>query len=412
MPAAIHAEQLDNGLTIVAETMPWLQSASFSLLLPAGSQYESDAEQGTANLLCDWVQRGCGSRDSRDFVESLDYFGVARGAGVSGSHTNFGGAVLADHLLPTLSIYADLVRAPHLPVDEFEEAQAVCFQELRALEDDLAQQTVLNLRRQVYPDPLGRHPHGTVESVEGLTPEAVPAFFERRYQPRGTILAVAGNFEWPKLRDHVIELFGDWQAQDSAEPTIGGTKPAYEHIPMESGQTHIGVVYPWIQISDPDFFQARAAIGVMSDGMSSRLFTEVREKRGLCYTVFASLHSLKEQGSILAYAGTSNERAQESLDVILAEFELLLKEGVQPTELKRLQARFKSGIVMQQESSSSRANSLASDWYHLGRVRSREELARIVSEVTCDTINDFLTRRPPGAHRVTTVGSQPLKVSL
>jgi predicted Zn-dependent peptidase len=223
---------------------------------------------------------------------------------------------------------------------------------------------------------------------------------------------VAGNFQWPQLRDHVSSLFGSWKPLEQSQPAVGGTRPPYDHIPFESGQTHIGIVYPWISVSDPDFFQARAAIGVMSDGMSSRLFTEVREKRGLCYTVFATLHSLKEDGSILAYAGTSSERAQESLDVMLQEFDRLIQFGVQPQEVTRLKARFKSGIVMQQESSSSRANSLASDWYHLGRTRSREELASLIDEVTCDSINEFLSRRPPGPYRVTTVGPQPLEVSL
>ena len=118
-------------------------------------------------------------------------------------------------------------------------------------------------------------------------------------------------------------------------------------------------------------------MGVLSDGMSSRLFTEVREKRGLCYTVYASCHSLKDRGSVICYAGTTTERAQETLDVMFAEL-VRLEQGIQPDELHRLKARIKSSLIMQQESSTSRSGSIAADWYYLNRVRTLDELGAII----------------------------------
>lgn len=409
MRSTIHSETFDNGLTLIAESMPWLQSAAFAVVIPAGVQREEETNRGVANLLCDWMQRGSGDLDSRQFVEALDSLGVARGGGVSSSHINFSGALLADHLEPTLKVFADLVRRPHFVADEFEDAKQVCYQELRALEDDLHQQAMLSLRRQVYPDPWGWHPVGTPATVESLTPEMAADYYRKWIRPDEAMVTVAGRFDWPQLRQQVQRLFGDWEPQPGQQSYLGSTLPEYVHVPFDSNQTHLGIGFEGIPISHPDFYQARAAIGIMSDGMSSRLFSEVREKRGLCYTVYASCNSLKTQGSVLAYAGTSTERAQETLDVMVEQFNELPK-GVRQGELDRLKARFKSGIIMQQESSASRASSLAADWYHLGRVRTMDELETILNGISVETINAYLEQNPPRNYRVTTIGAKKLEV--
>jgi predicted Zn-dependent peptidase len=145
--------------------------------------------------------------------------------------------------------------------------------------------------------------------------------------------------------------------------------------------------------------------------MSSRLFTEVREKRGLCYTVSASLHSLKNQAAVLCHAGTSAERAQETLDVTLAELRRLAG-GIRPEELDRLKARIKSGLIMQQESTSSRSGALAREWYHLGYARTLDEIGQLVDALSAESINAFLSDHPPQEFTVVTLGPNPLEVFL
>ena len=149
-------------------------------------------------------------------------------------------------------------------------------------------------------------------------------------------------------------------------------------------------------------------MGVLSDGMSSRLFTEVREKRGLCYTVYASMHSMKERGSIIVYAGTSADRAQETLDVTVAEIQRLSR-GIQQSELDRLKVSIRSSLVMQQESSRSRAASMAGDWFHLGRVRTLEELTQIINSLTVQEINHYLAEHPPQNFKLVSLGPTPLE---
>jgi predicted Zn-dependent peptidase len=222
---------------------------------------------------------------------------------------------------------------------------------------------------------------------------------------------VAGRIDWEKLLRDVERLFGDWQPLEVPLIVTSVQSHVIEHLPHEANQTQIGVAYPSVPYRDADYFRAWAAVGALSGGMSSRLFTEVREKRGLCYSIYASYHTLRDWGSVLSYAGTSAERAQETLDVLLAEL-VRLSQGIEPSELRRLKARIKSSLIMQQESSSARAASLARDWYHLERARSIEEVGALVDALTCETINEYLAEHPPREFTVLTLGPQPLEVNV
>ena len=162
---------------------------------------------------------------------------------------------------------------------------------------------------------------------------------------------------------------------------------------------------------DPDYYVASAAVGVLGDGMSSRLFPEVREKRGLCYSVYASHGTLLDRGSVFGYAGTSAERAQETLDVMLHEI-VRLSEGIEAGELDRLKARIKSSLIMQQESTSARSALLTRDWYFLGRVRTLDEVEAIVDGLSADEINRYLASHRPEKFTIVTLGPKALEVPV
>lgn len=406
---ALHTLRLDNGFTLVAERIADLESAALSLVSPAGSCRDTPDLGGLASLTCEMMLRGAGDRSSREFMDELDSLGVDRGESVSAGAMNFGGAVLGSSLPAALRLYADLVRSPRLPEEELEAGRAVLLQEIQSIEDEPAQRCILELRRALYAPPWGEPSHGEIASVERITAEDVRGFYRKHVGPADTVLAVAGSFDWDELSELVHELFGDWRSDASASPRESLRAPAVVHSDDESQQTHIAVAMPCPPYRDPDYFQAWGAAGVLGGGSSSRLFTEVREKRGLCYSVYASTHTLQATGSIVCYSGTSAERAQETLDVIVAELRRL-REGVTAAELDRLKSRIKSSLIMQQESSSARAASIARDWRHLGRVRSLQELGDLVDAVTPDSINDYLARRASEEIYVATLGPQPLEL--
>jgi predicted Zn-dependent peptidase len=398
-------------MVLVGEPTQSLESAAFTFLLPAGCSHDPSNRAGLASLTAEMMLRGAGPRDSRTWVADLENLGVERGESVGVAQATFSGATLRDNLPAALVLFADLIRRPHLPADQLEAGRNTCLQELRSIDDEPSQKLMIELRRRRYPDPWGRSSHGEEGPLRSATVEDVREFHARHYRPGGSILAVAGNFDWPRLCEHIEQLFGDWPVANIAEPRGVNGKPAGNHIPFQSSQSHVGIAYPTIPYKHPDYFQAWAAVGVLSSGSSSRLFTEVREKRGLCYTVYASLHTQRDRACVLCYAGTTAERAQETLDVTVSEL-LRLGDGIQQSELQRLKARIKSSLIMQQESTSARSGALARDWYHLSRARSLEEIGQLVDELSADTINAFLSANPPRDLLVVTLGPQPLETPI
>ena len=409
MPQSILSHEFPNGLVLVAEPMGSLESAAFTFLVPAGCVHEPADRNGLAALACEMALRGCGSRDSREFIQALENLGVQRGESISAMHSGFSGATLAKNLPATLEIYADLLRRAHLPDDQLDAGRQTVIQELRAIEDEPSHKVMLELRRRYFPDPWGRPSEGNLEALEAVTMGEIRNHYERLFQPRGAIVGVAGRIEWEPLVDLVGRLFGDWRPREVSPPVAGPRGPRRDHLHHDSNQTQIAIAYESVPYRHPDYFQASGAVGVLSGGMSSRLFSEVREKRGLCYSVYASYHTLRDQACVLCYAGTTSQRAQETLDVTLGELRRLAA-GVEPGELARLKTRVKSSLVMQQESSSARSSAVARDWYHLGRVRTLDEVGQLVDALTCESINSYLKRNPPRDFTILTLGSLPLQV--
>ncbi len=410
MPQEVYQHTFDNGLTLLAERMEHVRSAALSVLIPAGSANDPPRLQGMATVLADLLTRGAGDRDSRELALALDSLGVEHGEHAARVHVRCGAATLARNLPAALEIYSDVLRRPHLPEDDLEAVKELALQNLQGLEDDPRDKMFLELRRRHYPPPLSQSPYGTPEGIEALTLDAVRAHYRRFIQPRGATLSVAGNVEWGPLRDQVGRLFGDWEPGEPPALRLGRPEEPYAHLTKETSQTQVGIAYPSVHVGHPEYYAALGAVNVLSGGMSARLFTEVREKRGLCYAVSASHDQFKDRASVLGYVGSVTEQAQEALDVML---DVLrgLERGVEPEEVQRVQAGLKSLLIMQEESSASRAAALASDWYFLGRVRSLDEIQAAVEALTPEVIMDHARRYPPRPLTLVTLGPKPLRLS-
>jgi len=406
---SIRSHTFSNGLVLVAEPMAGLESAAFTFLVPVGCVCDPADRGGLSSFTCEMALRGAGPRDSHQFVLDLDNLGVERGESVFDSHTSFSGATVAENMPRALAIVTDVLRRPHLPADQLEAGRQMMLQEWRAVADEPSQRAMIELRRRHYPKPWGRPSQGELEVIESVDIDEIRRHFAGMYRPNGTILGVAGRFDWEQLKDTVAGLIDDWQPNQTPEivEQAGGSR--LEHFPHDSNQTQIAVAYPSVPYGHDDYFRAWGSVGVLSGGMSCRFFTEIRERRGLCYSVGATYHSLRHRGGVFCHAGTSADRAQETLDVMLAEL-ARLPQGIEEHELDRLKARIKSSLVMQGESSSARSSAVARDWYHLGHARTLEELGRLVDELTRSAINDYVAAHPPGDYTIVTLGPHPLEV--
>jgi predicted Zn-dependent peptidase len=410
MPQDIFHETFPNGLTLLAERMKHVRSAALNFLVPAGCAYDPPPHLGIASVLSDLIIRGAGQQNSRELTLALDNLGLDRDESVGSLHMRFWGATLARNLPAALEIYADILRRPHLPADQLDAVKALAFQELQSIEDEPKQKVLIELRRRHYPAPLGQDRHGNRAGIESLSADGIRTHFQKLFLPRGSILSVAGNIDWNKLRDLVARLFGDWKGDQEPSLTLGPLPSPHDHIEKETTQTQIGIAYPSVPIGHEDYYSAQGAVNVLSGGMSARLFTEVREKRGLCYAVWASYQTFKDRASVVCYAGSTNERAQETLDVTLQELKRL-QEGIESEEVDRVKAGLKSSLIMQEESTSARAGTLASDWYYLGRVRSFDEIQLAIDSLTPEKITEHLRRYPPRDFTIVTLGPKPLRMS-
>jgi predicted Zn-dependent peptidase len=317
--------------------------------------------------------------------------------------------MLAANMDQVLEIYADILLRPHLPADQFDAARAGITQSLRAVEDEPQQKIMPELKRRCYEAPWGLPPDGTLADLPLISADSVREHYERCVRPNGTILAIAGRVDADAIRGQVRECFGDWITKPEPTFDTAPAGPQHDHIMHDSEQTHIAIAYRGPVFSDPDYYAAWAATSVLGHGMSSRLFTEVREKRGLCYSVSASLSGFKHDGRIICYAGTTNERAQQTLDLTLEEI-FRLSGGITESELARCKAMAKSSLIMQQESTRARSRSMAAHWHHLGRVLSLEQIRRKIDSLTVESIQSFLDAHPPVDFTVLTIGPQPLEI--
>lgn len=404
----IHQHAFPNGLVLVAESMPGVRSAAFTLLLPAGAAYEPADRGGAASMLAEWVTRGAGDRDSFALLSALDNLGVNHGESAQTLHTSVAAATLGTNLVPALEVFADVVLRPRLDDDEVEPIRALALQNLRSLEDDPATKVIYEIRRRHFPEPWGRPAPGTPEGVAALAPDDLRAFFAQTYRPNGAILGVAGAVDWPALRDAVGRLFGDWRRRPEPAVAEHPTGPRRDHLVRETQQIQIALAYPAATVASPDYYRARAAAAILGGYSSARLFTEVREKRGLCYSVYASYESQPDRAAVLCYAGTSVDRAQETLDVTCAEIDRLARGGVEAEELETMRAGLKSALIMQQESSMSRSGSLASDWFYLGRVRSLDEISAALDALTPESVAAYAAGQDLDAMTILTLGPNAL----
>ena len=399
-----------NGLTLALEEQPWNPGVSAVLLIPAGATTDPPHLSGAASVIETWLWKGTRKRSAQELAGAFDSLGVQRDGGAGREYTSFVASFLANSLSEVLALYAELLQEPAFPPEGFNQALALSMQELASLEDQPARKLSLRLRREVFQSPHGQSVLGSKETLAALTPELLENEYRRRYTPQGTILALAGGLDFESAKATVEEAFGAWEGPSPQFPEVVLTPVHSIRIDKSTAQAQIGLIYPDTGPEDPNFYASRLALQVLSGGMSSRLFTEVREKRGLVYSVSARPTSFKGFSYLYAYAGTTPERTKETLQVLQTEIERLAS-GVSADELARAQVGLRAGLIMQQESSRARAQIMAGDLFLLGRVRPLEEVERHILALDLTSLNEFLSTHPYRDPWVGTLGPASLELS-
>lgn len=400
---------LKNGMVLLGEPMEAVESVAFDFMLPAGAASMPDGCCGAASVIAEWIFRGAGDRNSRQLSDELDGLGLARSRSVGSSHITVGAALEAGNLAQALDLYADIILKPTLEDGQFEFARQLVVDGVLSLDDDPRQKVMLKLREKFYPNPLGRSPVGEISELEALTASKARQIIKDNFNLSQTIFSVAGKYDFDKVCRQIENLFASEQKINDRQIALASKADKYTHINNNGAQVHIGLMTETIKQADEGYYNARVAVSVLSGGMSARLFTKVREERGLCYAIGARYHCLKDAAGIMCYAGTTPDKAQETLDVIIQQFNEL-GDGISEEEIQRAKVGLESSLILSSESSSSRAGSIASDYYMLGRVRSLDEIKEKIEATSVDSVLDFLRNNKFKDFTVVTIGPKQVTV--
>ncbi|MEO7003206.1 MAG: pitrilysin family protein [Ktedonobacterales bacterium] len=387
----------DNGLQMVGQRMPSLASVTFGVQLNAGIRDEPEEKLGLTYLLSDMMFQGTEQRNVRQLTEEFEAIGARKGGEAGMEFARYSAQIVGNRLERALDLMADVLLHPAFPGDEFNQMRAVQLQEIRRRDDEPMRRIFDLVREKFYAGtPLSRRALGLRETVEALTPDDLRAFYAARYKPHGALLSIAGDFEWEHAVSHVQRLLGGWQGDALESLETAPTPQAGVNIEVHEGnQEHIGMAFPFPAFGDPDYYAASVALEIFGGGMTSRLFREVREKRGLVYSVAAIFSPNGAHGAGYLYAGTTPEKSHETVRVMLDELQLLQAQGVTEDELSRAKVQLKSELVMRGESSSSRMGALARAWWFEHRLITIQEVKQAVDSVTTEQILGLMRRFPP-----------------
>jgi predicted Zn-dependent peptidase len=387
----------DNGLQMVGQRMPSLASVTFGMQFAAGLKDEPEDRLGLTHLLSDMLFQGTEHRNVRQLTEDFESIGARKGGEVGNEFARYSAQIVNTKLPRALELMADILRYPTFPADEFNQMRSVQLQEIRRRDDEPMRRIFDLVRERFYAGTnLGRRGLGLRETVEQLQPDDLRTFWHARYRPHGSLVSIAGNFDWDEAVKLVGDLFGDWQGQPPESPVeIPKPQPAVNIEIHEGNQEHIGMAFPFPPYADPDYYAASIVSEIFGGGMTSRLFREVREKRGLVYSVAAIFAPTGNYGAEYLYAGTTPEKSPETVKVMLAELRNLREHGVTDDELSRSKVQLKSELVMRGESASARMSALARSWWFERRLIPIQEIKEAIDAVTAEQIMGLLSRFPP-----------------
>ncbi len=386
---SLQHHRLSNGFRIVTEHMPGLASASIGVWVTAGARHETARQNGIAHFLEHMAFKGTAKRTSLQIAEAIEDVGGYINAYTSREVTAYYVRVLENDVSLGLDVIADILRNPVLENSEIEVERGVILQEIgQAL--DTPDDVIFDwLQEEAYPDqPIGRTILGPHERVSNFTREDLSGFIAQHYGPEQMILAAAGAVDHDEIVRLAEELFGDMTPKplfdvDAAKFSGGEIR---QIKPLEQAHFALGFESPGYRADD--IYVAQIYASALGGGMSSRLFQEIRENRGLCYSIFASAGAYADTGMMTIYAGTSGEELPALAGITIDEMKRAASD-MSPAEVARARAQMKAGLLMGLESPSNRAERLARLMQVWGRIPPLEETIAQIDAVTTGDVRDF-----------------------
>lgn len=408
-----HIHRLDNGLQILAQRMPDLESVSLCFCVRTGARDEQDPGIfGVSHFLEHMVFKGTTRRSAEQITLDFNAMGAEFNAFTSQEYTVFYARTLSEYVPNAVDLLSDMMR-PRLDARDFDLERNVILEEIARSEDVPTSQAYRKLVQTYFAHhSLGHDVLGTRASIGELNVDQMRAYHQRRYAANNMILAVAGNVEWERLLELAQERCGAWHPGEEgrvAESYVPDTSRTAVVVKPQQKQQMLFLAVPSVSIEDPDIYAAELAVMVLGDGTGSRLFWNIYQK-GLAETAAASLSAFDHTGMLVTFASTTPDHAPAVLELLRAELSGLEEDGVQEDELRRAKDKLVSRTVLDGDSAYSRMQNLWYTWIAEGRVRSIDDEMAAIEAVSVEDIRRVLAKYPTAGHLITTAHG-PLEAS-
>jgi predicted Zn-dependent peptidase len=404
---------LPNGLRILTGPMPSTRSVAFSIYVGAGSRYETDPEAGISHLLEHLLFKGTTKRPTpQEISELIEGVGGVLNASTDRELTVYYAKVAAVHFDRAADVLTDMIRDPLIAATELEKERKVVIEELAAVEDSPGQIVDVLLDATMWPDqPIGRDVAGSAASVTAITRDATLDYMRRQYVPNNLVISVAGAVTHDEVVQRVSAALGDWApgAPSAWFPVVDGQNaPRVVVQYKKTEQAHIEIAVHALSNQDPDRFALDMISVILGEGMSSRLFLELREKRALCYDVHSYASHYLDTGSFAVYAAVDPPKAAEATRALLDELAKVRDAGVTEEELLKAKELSKGRLLLRMEDTRAVSGWLGGQEMLNGRVRTPDEVVALLEAVTGDDVRR-VARRLVDEKRLTMAVVGPFK---
>ena len=402
---SVERSKLRNGLTVVSHAMAEVETVSIGIWIGAGSRSEALGEHGVAHFLEHMAFKGTARRSAKDIAEEIEAVGGDLNAATGVDSTAYCARVLRKDMPLALDILSDIIVSPRFERGELARERDVILQEIAAAMDSPEDIVFDLVQEAAFPDqPVGRPILGTVESVSRFKRAHLGSYLSAHYHGPNMVLAAAGAVDHAALVAEAERRLGSFDTESTPQPEsalyAGGARRSDK--PFE--QTHLVLAFQAPPYRHAEYFTAQICAGALGGGMSSRLFQEVRERRGLCYAIYAFSSGLSDSGMFAIHAAGGPDRAHELFAVIRDELVKAADQGFTADEIARVKAQLKMGLLAGLESSSARAEQLARQILIHGRPLSTEELIERLEQVEAQHLQALVERMLGSPLSLATVG--------
>ncbi|MBL8591698.1 MAG: insulinase family protein [Devosia sp.] len=403
----VRSTTLPNGMTVLTDDMPHLESASLGIWVKAGSRSETEAEHGISHMLEHMAFKGTKTRDALQIASTIENVGGDLNAATSVEHTGYFARVLKEDVALSADILSDILQNSQFEQHELDREQQVIVQEIGAARDNPDDHVFDLFQQAAFPDQaIGRTILGTVESVNSFGPDSIRAYMERNYVGDHMVLCAAGNVDHDALVDIANNRFHDLKPTGAPPPDKAAYVGGEQRLVSDHEQAHIVLGMEGRAYNSDGFYAVQILASILGGGMSSRLFQEVREKRGLCYSVYAFHWAFADSGIFGVAASTGEDEVAELLPVVLDELRKAT-ETITDEEVIRVRNQIRAGLLMSLESPSSRAGQLARQQILWGRTIPLQETVERINRITADRVKQ-IARQVFDAGQVSLAGIGPV----